>query len=100
MKDFLNRFHKLKKDTLSCLAGKLIYISCWGNNQTHDIMILSRIKERNQTRQDKNKNKKRGRPKRIKPIVSGHNYDEHDMDIISYLVKYAEPASSDEENDN
>jgi hypothetical protein len=66
-------------------------------------MILSRIKERNQTRQDKdrqdkNKIKKRGRPKRIKPIVSGHNYDEHDMDIISYLVKYAEPASSDEED--
>lgn len=65
-------------------------------------MILSRVKERIQTRQDKVKQdkKKRGRPARTKPIVSGHNYDEHDMDIISYLVKYAEPASSDEENDN
>ena len=68
-------------------------------------MIISRVKERNQPRQDKdiqdkNKTKKRGRPKRIKSIVSGHNYDIHDMDIISYLVKYAEPASSDEENDN
>ena len=89
---------------MSCLAGKLIYILCWINNQTHNIMILSRIKknESNVFKQDKTKIKlrKRGRPKRIKPIVSGHNYDDHDMDIISYLVKYAEPASSDEENDN